>query len=163
MLPPRWRFTESVMVSVAVSKLGIVLLKPGVKVSGQYCWDILLSQHMLDAMKTLLMTTFSKTVDRCMHLPVNTVQLLQRKTLVLLSPKLWPRNSPELNFTDYEIEGVIRQHEYELVVTRLNKWSQRLMEVYQSRNTALECKGAILCFCVSPDSAEALVVGEMGK
>jgi len=57
---------------------------------------------MLDAMKTLLMTTFRKTVHRCI-LSFNTVQLLQRKTLGLLSPELWPRNSPELNFTDYEI------------------------------------------------------------
>ena len=37
------------------------------------------------------------------HLPLNTVQLQQCKTLNLLSPELWPRHSPELNSTDYDI------------------------------------------------------------
>jgi len=37
------------------------------------------------------------------HLALNTVQLLQWKILNILSPELWPNNSPEPNSTDYEI------------------------------------------------------------
>ena len=41
--------------------------------------------------------------DALEHLAFNTVQLLQCKTLNVLSPELWPHYSPEINSTDYEI------------------------------------------------------------
>jgi len=56
--------TKSVTVLVAVSKMGVVFIKVGVKVNEQYSWDILLSQQMLDAIIVSFMTilSFSKTV-----------------------------------------------------------------------------------------------------
>jgi len=48
-----------------------------------------------------------------------------------------------------------QQHEHELKVTRLNILNQRLVEVWQCSNTAFEWKDAILCFCISPGSAES--------
>jgi len=50
--------------------------------------------------------SFSKTMHP-VRVAFNTVQLLQCKTLNLLSPELWPCNSPQLNSTDYEIYTVI--------------------------------------------------------
>jgi len=42
----------SIMVSIAVSKMGMtefIFVVPGMKVNGQYCCDVLLSQQMLPA------------------------------------------------------------------------------------------------------------------
>ena len=70
-------------------------------------------------------------------LAFNTVQLLQCKPLNFLSSELWSHKSPELNSTD-EIQGVIQQHEHELQVTRLNKSSQRVVEVWKCISTTFE-------------------------
>jgi len=43
--------TMCVTVSVAVSKWQLFFTKPRVKTKRQYCWDILLSQQILNAMK----------------------------------------------------------------------------------------------------------------
>jgi len=51
----------------------------------------------------------------------------------------------------------MQQHEHELQVTKLNKSSQWLVEVWQCNSTAFQWKDAILCFCILPASAEALV------
>jgi len=44
-------FTKAVMELVAVSKMRAVLRRSWVKVNGQHCWDVLLCQQMLAAMK----------------------------------------------------------------------------------------------------------------
>jgi len=44
----------SVMMSIAVSQMGVtelIFINPGVKVKGQYYCNVLLSQHMLPAIK----------------------------------------------------------------------------------------------------------------
>jgi len=74
-----------------------------VKVNGQYCWDILLSQQMLNAIIASFVTIVIQQDGAPVHLAFNTVQLLQCKTLNFLSPELWPSNSSEFNSTDYEI------------------------------------------------------------
>ena len=51
----------SVMVSVAVSQVGmteLIVVNPGVKVNGQYCCNVLLSQQMLPAIK--------RVAERCL-------------------------------------------------------------------------------------------------
>ena len=48
-------FSQSVMVSVGVSKLGVtdlIFVDPGAKVNGAYYRDVLLSQHLLPMMRT---------------------------------------------------------------------------------------------------------------
>jgi len=50
-----------VMASVAVSQVGmteVILVNPGVKVIGQYCCEVLLSQQMLPAVK--------RVAERCL-------------------------------------------------------------------------------------------------
>jgi len=91
-------FTKSIIVFAAVSKNGrLFFIKTGVKVNGQYCWDVLLIQQMLDAIKCIVDDNSVFQQHRAlMHLVCNTVQLLQCKTLNFLSSELWPGNSPEL-------------------------------------------------------------------
>jgi len=52
MLLSRLMFTKPATVSVAVSKWELFFIAYEVKVNGQYCWDILLSRHMLDDINT---------------------------------------------------------------------------------------------------------------
>jgi len=58
MLPSRLTFIKSVSMSVAVSKMGVVLCQPGVKVCVQYCLDILLCQQILDSIKRVIDDNF---------------------------------------------------------------------------------------------------------
>ena len=57
-------------------KWELFLSSIGVTLDGQYCWDILLSQQMLDAIITLFITVlcFIKTVQSCIqHSPTAAV------------------------------------------------------------------------------------------
>jgi len=120
----------------------------GAKVNGQYCLHILLPQQMLDC---VLYKNFVFQQDSTLvHLAFNTVQLLQCKTLNFLSPELWPRNSPKLNFTHYKILGVIQQHEREFQVTTLNKLSHQTLAMQQYSML-------FLSFFILPGGAEAPV------
>ena len=59
-------------------------VKPGVKVNGQYWWDILLSQEMLDAAKHIRDNIFFFQEDSAllhMHCACNTVQVLRLSQL----------------------------------------------------------------------------------
>jgi len=52
----RQNFSKSLMVSMAVSKLGcseLFFVEPGVKVDGRYYWDMLLKQQMLPDMRRI--------------------------------------------------------------------------------------------------------------
>jgi len=74
-------FTNSVTVLVAVSKMGLFFIEHGVNVDGQYCWDVILSQQMLDAVCMSLMT-FCVSARQCTG-AFNAFQLQQCKTLYL--------------------------------------------------------------------------------
>jgi len=82
----------------------LFLIKSGVKLNEQHCWDILLSQQILDAIKCVIDDNFVLQQDTDCTGAFNTVQLLQCKTLNFLSSHY----SPELNTNDYEIQGVIQ-------------------------------------------------------
>jgi len=64
-------FTKSVTVSVAVSKWELFFIKHGVTVNGHYCWDILLSQQMLD---TIIASFVFQQDSVPVHLAYNIVQ-----------------------------------------------------------------------------------------
>jgi len=97
MSPKCCTITMSVMLPVAVSKKWeLFFTKPGVKTNRQYCWDILLSQQILDAMKHVINSNFIFQQDAAQTLAAfNTVQLLQCKTPIFLSFSALPQNSPE--------------------------------------------------------------------
>jgi len=86
-------FTKSVPVSVPVSKMGVVLIKPGGRESQwtvllRYLINILLCQQMLDATKRIVDDSIVFQQDIALvHLAFNTVQLLQCKTVNFLSPE----------------------------------------------------------------------------
>jgi len=100
--------TMSVTVSVLVTKWGLFFTKPGVKTNRQYCWDILLSQQILDTMKRVTHrhtdgNFIFQQNDALMLVAFNTVQLVQCKHPSSFLSGLWLQNGPELNFNDVEI------------------------------------------------------------
>jgi len=74
--------------------MGVFFIRLLEKVNEQCCWDILLSQEILDATKCLIDDNSVFQQDSA---------LVWSKTLNFLSPELWPLNSRELNPIDYKI------------------------------------------------------------
>ena len=65
LLRTRSTFSQSLVVSVGVSKLGrtgLIFVEPGVKVNGAYYRDVLLLQHMLPDVRHIAGEFISRTV-----------------------------------------------------------------------------------------------------
>src|SRR5215469_4492286 len=107
LLRTRPTFSQSVMVSVAVSKLGftdLFFVDPGTKINGQHYRDVLLSQQLLPAIQMIAGDMFVFQQDNApAHRARETVALLQRTTPEFIEPTMWPANSPDLNPVDYKI------------------------------------------------------------
>jgi len=112
-LRTRSTFTKSVMVSVAVSKMGVVgffFVEPGVKVNIKYYRDAFYRSKcylLSDTWVTIL--SFSKTA----HLRIGRViqsNSCSVKYVISLLQSYGPQHyRPELNPTDYKIWGVMQQ------------------------------------------------------
>jgi len=102
-------FSETVMVSVGVSKLGCTeffFVEPGVKINGAYYRDVLLTQKLLPAIRQISGNEFVFQQDSApAHRAHETIELLCRDTYApdFISPEQWPPNSPDLNPVDYKI------------------------------------------------------------
>jgi hypothetical protein len=74
-----------VMVSVALSKLGcteLIFVEPGVKVSGQYYRDFLLSEQLLPAMRHIASDVYTFQQESApAYRARKTIELLQHETL----------------------------------------------------------------------------------
>jgi len=80
------------MVSIAVSKMGMtkfIFVIPGMKVNGQYCCDVLLSQQMLPAIKHVASDMFVFQQDNApshrARTSLNSYSKKHRTSLVLIS------------------------------------------------------------------------------
>ena len=90
LLRTRPTFSKSVMVSVAVSKLGfteLIFAEPVVKADGAYYWDVLLSHQMLSAMRHLAGNVFVFQQDSApAHRARAIVEYLHQATPEFISP-----------------------------------------------------------------------------
>lgn len=134
LLRTRPTFSRSVMVSVAVSKLGcsdMFFVEPGVKVNGAYYRDVLLMQRMLPAIKGISGEFFCFQQDSApAHRARDTIELLRQETPDFIGPELWPANSPDLNPVDYRIWGLIQERVYQTAVRDIDDLKQRLVIVW---------------------------------
>jgi hypothetical protein len=144
LLRTRSNFSKSVMVSVGVSALGctsLVFIEAGVKINGAYYRDVLLSEHLLPAIRDISGEFFIFQQDSApAHRARETVEMLTRETPDLISPTLWPPNSPDLNPVDYKIwsqlqgqvygKGRIRDvgHLKERLVEEWARFDQRIVD-----------------------------------
>lgn len=134
LLRTRPTFSRSVMVSVAVSKLGcsdMFFVEPGVKVNGAYYRDVLLKQQMLPAIRRMSGDFFVFQQDSASaHRARETIELLRRETPDFIGPDLWPANSPDLNPVDYRIWGLIQERVYQKAIRDIDDLKQRLICVW---------------------------------
>ena len=134
LLRTRPTFSKSVMVSVAVSKLGcteLIFVEPGVKVDGTYYRDVLLSQNMLPAIRQLAGDVYVFQQDSApAHRARSTIEFLRHETPDFISPDLWPPNSPDLNPVDYKIWGCLQERVYKKPIRDLDQLKQRLVTVW---------------------------------
>ena len=132
----RSTFSKSLMVSVAVSKLGcspLFFVELGVKVDGRYSRDVLLKQQMLPVMRRIAGDTYMFQKDSTpAHCARDTVRLLQQETPELISPDLWPPNCPDLNPVDYRVWGLIQERVYKTAVRDTADLKQCLIETWSS-------------------------------
>jgi len=120
----------SLMVPIAVSKMGVtglIFVDLGAKVNGQYYRDVLLSQQMLPAIKSVCRRRHVHlTIGQC---PWDYSAAATRDTRLHRS-WLWPLNSPDLNQVDYKIWGVMQQRVYEGRINNVDELKQRLTDVW---------------------------------
>ena len=124
-------FTKSVVMSIAVSKVGVVPCRSlKWKVNGQYWWDILLSQQMLAVIKVQTRCRrqyhlpFSNTAHACtsawcvQHSSTAAAQNSQLHFFWAISP-----NRQHLDSINYEIKGVYISMNISFKSTKLKKSS----------------------------------------
>jgi len=120
------------MVSVAVSIIGtteLMFIEPGVKINGAYYRDVLLSQHLLPAIRSVAGDFFTFQQDNApAHRAGDTVEFLSCSTPDFISPLLWPPNSPDLNPVHYEVLGVLQQRVYRSRIRDVDHLKQRVIE-----------------------------------
>jgi len=130
LLRTRQTFSRSVMVSVAVSKLGcsdMFFVKPGVTVNGAYYRDVLLKQHMLPAIRRMSGDFFIFQLDSApAHRARETIELLRREIPDFIRPDLWPANSSVLSPVDCRIWGLIQERFYQTAIRDIDDLKQRL-------------------------------------
>lgn len=136
LLRTRSTFTKSVMVSVAVSKLGFTdmfFVEPGVKINGSYYRDVLLAQQMLPAIRYIAGDCYVFQQDSApAHRARETVEYLRAETPMFISPDMWPPNSPDLNPIDYKIWGFIQERVYRSAIQNTDDLRKRLVEVWST-------------------------------
>ena len=132
LLCTRPTFSKSVMVSVGVSSLGctdLIFIEPGVKINGSYYRDVLLSQHLLLAIRQQSGEHYVFQQDSApSHRAHDTIALLRRETPEFIPPSLWPPNSPDLNPVDYKIWGVLQERVYQTRIRDVKHLKERLIE-----------------------------------
>ena len=118
--------------SVAVLSLGsteLIFIDPGVKINGAYYRDVLLSQHLLPAIRQQSGDFFIFQQDSApAHRAYDTVEMLRRDTPAFIPPTLWPPNSPDLNPVDYKIWGVLQERVYRTRIRDVEHLKERLVE-----------------------------------
>lgn len=134
LLRTRPTFSRSVMVSIAISKLGrteLFFVEPGVKVNGAYYRNVLLMEQMLPAIRWVSGDFFVFQQDSApAHRAKDTIALLRRETPSIIGPELWPANSPDLNPVDYRIWGLIQERVYQTAIRDINELKERLITVW---------------------------------
>ena len=110
-------FSMSLMVSVAVSKVGkssIFFVEPGTKVNGAYYREKLFASMIpeMDKLTEYQPYVFMQDGARS-HTTNETVRFLnQQRYLTLLQPNIWPLNGPDLNPVDYCVWSALERNVY---------------------------------------------------
>lgn len=134
LLRTRPTFSKSLMVSVAVSKMGcsgLVFVDPGAKINGIYYRNELLSKQLLPSIRRIAGDTFIFQQDSApAHRARDTIAFLARETPQFIGPDLWPPNSPDLNPVDYKVWGVMQERVYQTPIHDVHDLKERLISAW---------------------------------
>jgi inhibitor of nuclear factor kappa-B kinase subunit alpha len=157
LLRTRTTFSQSLMVSVGISKLGrteLIFVDPGTKINGQYYRDVMLAQHLLPQMRHIAGNMFIFQQDSApAHRARETIEYLSRNAPYFIGPEIWPPNSPDLNPVDYSIWSIMEQRVYQNRIQNTDELRQRLVSVWNDLeqyfiNTAIDQWRRRLAECV---------------
>ena len=132
------KWPRSIMVSAGVSKLGktsLHFVKPGVRIDGEF-YRKKLMRKIIPEMHNLaggpnefyiFMQDGAKP-----HTADETVEFLKAEVPMLLEPKNWPPNSPDLNPVDFSIWSILQQNVFRgAPITTLDQLKKRLKEEWK--------------------------------
>src|SRR6218665_1233813 len=156
----RKRFTQRVMVSVAVSNVGKTapfFVTPKAKVNSVCYYGEVLGRGLLPDMRLKSGNDFVFQQDGApAHRSRHTVEFLNSNVPEFIEPHNWPPNSPYLNPVDYSIRAALRQRVYrerivnvehlkrviircwteitqELINGAIDQWARRIDAVIRAR------------------------------
>src|SRR5215469_6480112 len=134
LLKGRKHFSQSIMISVAVSKLGktdLVFVTPGAKINSVYYCDNVLEQGLLPDIRRISNNDFVFQQDGApAHRSRHTVAYLRSRVPEFIEPESWPPNSPDLNPVDYSVWGALQQMVYRQKITDINHLKQVLINCW---------------------------------
>ena len=134
LLKGRKHFSQSVMVSVAVSKLGktdLVFVQPGAKINSVYYCDNVLEQGLLLDIRRLSNDDFLFQQDGApAHRSRHTVAYLRSHVPEFIEPENWPPNSPDLNPVNYSVWGALQQMVYRDRISDIDHLKQVLKDCW---------------------------------
>jgi len=106
----------------------VIFADPGIKINGEYIWDVLLKQRCCPISVQFLATSsfFSRTVHPPADWARETVTLLQLVVLSFTAANLRPTNSPDLNPVDRKVQDCV----YQAKVRDVDDLKQRLIDVW---------------------------------
>ncbi|CAG0901689.1 unnamed protein product, partial [Darwinula stevensoni] len=114
LLGERSYFSESVMVSLAVSSRGktkIFFIPRGVKINSQNYREELLSEMLPEIEDVMHDYTFMQDGAPA-HTALATIQWLRENCPDFIEPENWPPNSPDLNIVDYFVRSALEEKVY---------------------------------------------------
>jgi AraC-like DNA-binding protein len=124
LLKGRKHFSQSVMVSVAVSKLGKTdpfFVTPRAKINSAYYCEEVLKRGLLPDIRRHSGDNFIFQQDGApAHRSLHTVAFLTVNVPEFIEPANWPPNSPDLNPVDYSIWGYLQQLVYRQKIQNLD-------------------------------------------
>ena len=141
----REHFSQKVMVSVGVSRMGktsVVFVDPGAKINSAYYCQVVLEKGLLSDIRAKCRHhkwTFQQDGAPA-HTAHNTVEYLKKENIDFIQPDMWPPNSPDLNPVDYAVWGALQQRVYHgrkfstveelktAIITEWRKLSQRFID-----------------------------------
>ena len=99
--------------------------------NGAYYRDVLLTQHLLSAIKQVSGGYTLQQDSAPAHRAGETTVLLSHETPDFISPLLWPPNSPDLNPVDYHVWTVLEERVYRSRIRDVDHLRARLIEKWQ--------------------------------
>ena len=148
----RKHFSDSVMVSVAVSRSGKTqahFVDKGTKIDGRYYRETLLHNSLLLDIRQKCANEFVFQPDGApSHRTKLTVEFLLQNVPNFIESSVWPPSSPDLNHVDYAVWGALQQavYRYPNPIVSLNDLKDRVRTCWDKLDQEMVSKAIDQCW-----------------